>query len=297
MSVSTESGVAIGPGGIYTKWILVTPDVAKSFLEKNTKNRTIRPQQVERLASQMRSGVYKKTHQGVAFDSNGVMADGQHTCEAIIQTGMPQWKLVTYNIEVGSRGAIDRGAQRTVSDNVSLAGYGNVSSREIAAIYATLMGMNNRGYRRPELSPEQIHDLRVMWVDEILVASPNFTTKVVGNAAINGICIRAMLSGACKDRVGQFLEVLRTGMPQSKDDETAVNLRNRLLSNEIVIGRGAAEQSRTGYLKVSAVLRLFLERSHVGRIQAAHRELFTIPPSRIPESVYATISDSQENCS
>jgi hypothetical protein len=63
--------------------IQVTPRLARQWLESNTRNRPLRPAHVERLRASFERGEYVMTHQGVAFDSDGAVADGQHRLTAI----------------------------------------------------------------------------------------------------------------------------------------------------------------------------------------------------------------------
>lgn len=66
-----------------TEIIQVTPKLARSWLEANTRNRPLRPTHVERLRSSFERGEYVMTHQGIAFSTDGTVADGQHRLTAI----------------------------------------------------------------------------------------------------------------------------------------------------------------------------------------------------------------------
>ena len=57
---------------------LVTPEMAREWLTHNTHNRPVSRQYVEKYARDMRAGRWHYTNQGIGFDVNGVMTDGQH---------------------------------------------------------------------------------------------------------------------------------------------------------------------------------------------------------------------------
>lgn len=123
MSISAEvndlfqnKGMAHGPGGVRSEWVLLTPELAEEFLAHNIDNRHVRKVHVTRLAHDMTKGHFAVTHQGIAFDDEGIMRDGQHRCLGVIASGVPVPVLVTYNLPATSQRFMDRGATRKVSD-------------------------------------------------------------------------------------------------------------------------------------------------------------------------------------
>src|SRR5438046_2404287 len=56
---------------------------AEQWLAANTANRPLSRSTVRGFADAMRSGEWLVTHQGVAFDTDGVLVDGQHRLAAI----------------------------------------------------------------------------------------------------------------------------------------------------------------------------------------------------------------------
>lgn len=105
------------PGSeIETRWVLVTPEIAKLYLVANTENRNQRLKHIDRLVSDMTEDRFLITHQGIAFDENGEMIDGQHRCEAIIESGKNQWMLVTTGLPSEAKRVIDGGAKRAAHD-------------------------------------------------------------------------------------------------------------------------------------------------------------------------------------
>jgi hypothetical protein len=101
---------------VQTRWALVNPFDARLFLQANTDNRPIRKVHLEKLMKDLQADRYKITHQGIAFDLNGVLRDGQHRLMAIAETGIPQWLLVTTGLEPDSQQEMDGGAKRAASD-------------------------------------------------------------------------------------------------------------------------------------------------------------------------------------
>jgi len=114
ISEGTPTGI---PGSkIQSRWTLVTPDLAKLYMVANVDNRTMRAKHLDRIVDDMNNERFFTTHQGIAFDEDGKMIDGQHRCQAIIASGKGQWLLVTTGLPPQSQRVIDGGAKRAAHD-------------------------------------------------------------------------------------------------------------------------------------------------------------------------------------
>lgn len=84
-----------------TELVSVTPPMAREMLKKNTKNRQIRPLHVETLRQSFERGEQVTTHQGIAFDTEGILIDGQHRLSAIalMPDGFSFPMLVTWGLD------------------------------------------------------------------------------------------------------------------------------------------------------------------------------------------------------
>lgn len=66
-----------------TELMNLTPQRARELLLMNTNNRAIRNSRVETLRASFERGEYVLSHQGIAFDEDGTVIDGQHRLTAI----------------------------------------------------------------------------------------------------------------------------------------------------------------------------------------------------------------------
>lgn len=122
--------------------ITITPELAAEYLRKNTGNRPQRPAQVRYFEEQLRSGRARSTHQGIAFDTNGMLQDGQHRLQAIVNTGIA-WTLPVFtDCAPENFNVIDSGSKRTLADLLSIRGYKN--TKHLAAV-TTLAWQWERG--------------------------------------------------------------------------------------------------------------------------------------------------------
>lgn len=100
---------------------LITPEVAKDMLTHNLVNRTVKRSAVETYARDMKRGVFKESPQGISFDTEGTLIDGQHRLLAVIASGVPVTMYVTRDCAKDSADYIDRGVTRSVKDVVTIA--------------------------------------------------------------------------------------------------------------------------------------------------------------------------------
>ena len=94
--------------------VLMTPQKAKEILTyKNGKNRYIRMNTVAKFVQDIKEGRWQVTHQGIAFDENGTLIDGQHRLLAIAEGGRDCQIMVSYNVPRKSFSVLDCGVSRT----------------------------------------------------------------------------------------------------------------------------------------------------------------------------------------
>lgn len=106
-----------------TKHIIVTPRTAARMLEHNTCNRPVRPGHVKNLAAAMARGEWHETHQGIAFDINGNLIDGQHRLLAVAEqtNGFKLSMMITEGLPPDAFAYIDATQlKRSVSDSLRI---------------------------------------------------------------------------------------------------------------------------------------------------------------------------------
>lgn len=94
----------------------VSPAMAVEWLRLNTVNRKLRRSHVESIISDLRSGGWKLTHQGIAFSEDGGLLDGQHRLTAIAESGISARMMVTRGVPKDGYDMFDRGASRSMRD-------------------------------------------------------------------------------------------------------------------------------------------------------------------------------------
>lgn len=150
-----------------TSFMWVTPEMAGEWLAKNTRNRKPRTKGVALYAHEIREGRWAVHHQGIAFDSAGRLADGQHRLQAILDTGIPVPLNVTFNLPPGSMEAVDRGMARSVPDVLRLE-HGVEHSGRVVALVNIIAVVAEKYYLK--LSPGATMKIARKWQPQILWA-------------------------------------------------------------------------------------------------------------------------------
>lgn len=103
----------------------VSPDLAAEWLTRNTGNRPLSKSAVQQLVGRIQRGEWQLTHQGIAFDEDGVLIDGQHRLAAIAKAGTTVPLTVTHGVPRTAFTVMDTGRKRTGRDTLALAGETN----------------------------------------------------------------------------------------------------------------------------------------------------------------------------
>ncbi|MDT4937039.1 MAG: hypothetical protein QOG80_710 [Pseudonocardiales bacterium] len=120
----------------------ITPARAAELLEANITNRPLSRSVVRSFADAMRRGDWMITHQGIAFDVNGVLVDGQHRLAAIIEADMPVDLMVFSEVDEGTFDVLDTGKRRNAADVLAIEG--EKASPMLAAMVRTVWLYENR---------------------------------------------------------------------------------------------------------------------------------------------------------
>ncbi len=95
----------------------ITPACAAEYLSRNhPKNRPLREFRVKKWVEEIKKGRWLVTHQGIAFDEEGKLVDGQHRLTAVISAGKEVKMMVTRGVDVSTFAVLDQGAQRSAAD-------------------------------------------------------------------------------------------------------------------------------------------------------------------------------------
>lgn len=122
------------------KVIFVNPDMATRWLERNVRNRRIRPATVKKYARDMAAGRWQITGEGVKFGPDGALLDGQHRLAAVVEAGVTVPLFVVRGIAPDAQRVMDTGRARTASDALTMKG--EAHSAMLAAAARIALGVD-----------------------------------------------------------------------------------------------------------------------------------------------------------
>jgi hypothetical protein len=103
----------------------ITPDLARRLLQRNRNNRVPKEGAIERYRYEMEEGNWRVTNQGIGFDRNGVLSDGQNRLMACVRAGKSFLTIVAVGLVPEAKEVVDVGVKRTLADALKMEGYTN----------------------------------------------------------------------------------------------------------------------------------------------------------------------------
>ena len=253
----------------------VGPELAARWLEGNTHNRPLKQPLVDRFVRDMQAGHWRLTHQGIAFDTDGVLIDGQHRLWAVVLSRWIVQLRVFFNEPIENMVAVDTGQARSNIDVLHLSGEtGEITVNHLATLRAMLSG---DGSRAMHLTVSEEAKWMTKHADAIDFAMKHLSTcryKGVVNATIRGIIARAYYA-ADHAKLVHFCDVLRTGVSFDGGNSPIALLSQFLLSNANA-GKSQAVR-RIRYGKAKRALIAYLRGERIMQLRAAGYELFPLP--------------------
>jgi hypothetical protein len=131
--VATPSVRPVSPPTPSSGPMLVTPEMAQAWLQRNTRNRYLRPRLIDKYARDMAAGRWMLNGESIKFDTDGNVLDGQNRLHAIVKSGVSVHTFVAVGLDGVSQRTMDSGSARTAADNLVMDGIPNAASLAAAA--------------------------------------------------------------------------------------------------------------------------------------------------------------------
>lgn len=120
-------GLPVVRGKTWNVTVVITPAEAKAIMLAMPKQRPLRASNVRYFKTLIESGRFKVTHQGIAFDKEGLLMDGQNRLTACIEADAAIEIQVSFNMERDLFDSIDRGHGRNAIDDLMCAALAKTS--------------------------------------------------------------------------------------------------------------------------------------------------------------------------
>jgi len=132
--------------------VKITPPMAEVMLERMRPNRPLSEKKVRAYVRDMERGNWSTTSQGLGFDTNGHLYDGQHRLHAVIRSGIPMETWIIFGNDPAGFAHVDRGKTRSNANLLAMQGHKYANALAAAAKFLILyelesisMAANRRG--------------------------------------------------------------------------------------------------------------------------------------------------------
>jgi len=260
---------------VYRK-MTITPDLALQWLTQNTHNRSIRRGWVKELARRILNGLWRTTHQGIAFDETGLLIDGQHRLLAILEaeTAIVMW--VFFAADIADQLVVDDHGKRSPFDALSLA---DISlpyelTRDHVSIARSMWGYSTA---QTKIANQELRDFMQGHSKAI-----NFAFESLMNRGKKKRLTIATLAAAVarayyhvdKARLREFCEVIYSGTSSGDQDSAAIRLRDWLLTTEMAMGGGSAK--RVIHRRCERAISAFCDYKPLAKLYPVANEIYPI---------------------
>ena len=243
--------------------------------ERNGENRDPSRGQYLGIQQDIEAGNWLLTHQGVAFDGEGQLVDGQHRLFAILEADRPVLSVIMVNISRDAVPVMDRHRARRARDLLEFAGSRMTSFQE-SVIRRGMLGL--KGGSSVVTIPQIMGFLELYQADlEWAVAQfPKRISGVVVSPLVAAV-FRAKVNASSEEvlHLEKFCEVMNTSVAESAEERAAILLRDWLITPNRSTRKSASGISVYG--RCSRAIRAFLDREPLTRLYSSTAELFPLP--------------------
>lgn len=256
-----------------TVTMTITPAQASEWLKnKNTRNRNLSLNRAKLYAEDMKNGNWHKTHQGIAFYEDGVIADGQTRLKAIEISGCPVEMMVTFGVHDSSAIAIDAHRMRSTNDQIAISGKASwIGKNEIAVVnmFGILSGTN-------KLSTSEIVKFCELHKSTLDFVKEHFNTSAKYISTVPVRCAIAVAYGKEeKTRLIAFCKIMITGVMDEPGDVAAIRLRERLLLDGRIFQTSESGRYEC-FLLASRAIKAFCDHEQIKKLQLPKDQIYAL---------------------
>lgn len=215
----------------------IGPADAEKMLQVNASNqRKLIKASVERYAKDMANGTWLLTHQGVAFNKQGFLHDGQNRLTAVCESGAIVPMMIFFGAgDNPEMGVIDGINPRKLTDAAHV--FGMQATKDTAAVISHLVRYAT-GKKNNATSPTrtQMVSLIAKYGDKADTVSSWFAgpkAKGTNRAPIKAAVLAAMLSGHDSDKLERFAHVVTDKIATTEIYDTAGRCLRQFIQNNI----------------------------------------------------------------
>src|SRR5882672_220030 len=143
MKVWLDERIARGKKDLHSEVVSLTPVLAMLLLERNDGNRNIFRSNCEAIKNDILGGRWMFNGESIVISSSGKLLDGQHRCEAVLQTKTAIMVTLAFGARDDARFTIDIGKPKSAANFLHMKGY--TDTNNLAATIALILEYQKSG--------------------------------------------------------------------------------------------------------------------------------------------------------
>jgi hypothetical protein len=215
----------------YAEFVTLTPALAHLLLQSNISNRKISQANAEAIRADILAGRWLFNGESISVSDTGKLLDGQHRCDAVIQTRVSIPATISFGAPDEARFTIDIGKPKSAANFLHMKGYTDCNN--LAATIALVLEYNKN--HTLTLSRKTVSKTEVVTsVDELkgiqasVLISSGATKRGLGSRSTIAFCHYIFKKRAGVVAADEFISKLIDGDGLRKDSPI-FHCRNRLL--------------------------------------------------------------------
>lgn len=222
------------------KKMLITPSIAKQFLEGNVSNRMVNHHVVNQYSADMTKGQWKiDTGEVIKISKSNIILDGQHRLLAIVKSNVPIYFHVAFDVEDSVFDVLDTGKIRNTTDIFKINGIQkNTLLPSIIMQYNHILANKYyimQGYDKNTSQNllKQYHEAPEFWQNVGRISNNYYLSfaKILMPSMIGGFYAFFVKSNI--DLADSFFSQLCTG--SNITNNTILLLRNKLIQDKVSV--------------------------------------------------------------
>ena len=217
---------------------IITPALAKQYLAKNKNNRAIKERTLSMLVRAIKDGSFALTHQGIAFDEEGNLIDGQHRLMACVIADIPIKVLVSREVKTDAVQFVDIGVKRDFADVIKMTGRYEDSPAlrnkgTSAAMKQLVYYGYNTGIKLSILETCELLEYFRIPCEQVYKAS---ISRKSATSYVNAAAMAALICGESYDDIFNFFSVFSNGDSKNCEEyniAAAFNWRQQIMDAKV----------------------------------------------------------------
>ena len=214
---------------ITSRFVMMTPLMAKAILDKNTRNRPLRKARIDRYAEEMAEGRWQQNGEPIIISDKDNLMNGQHRLYAVIKAGKPVPMMVVKGIDEGAFPTMDAGMIRTAGDVLGMRGVLNCNN--VAAMARMTLNYRDEASIGRARTPSEIDEAVTKHPEIEKYASLYGSLSSIGRSVAVTVC---MIADRFTDedhsaKIAEFVQGVVTGADLSAFDPR-LTYRNKMIA-------------------------------------------------------------------